>query len=235
MSGQKDSIVASQAVPQPLIDEDRRGPVVIELYTSQGCSSCPPADDVIGSLSAPNILPLSLSVDYWDYIGWPDTFGKSIFSDRQRRYAALARSSRIYTPQAIFDGSIELVGSNRSGVASAIQRCLRNQPPLEVKISFSGEELLIIVSGSTEECKGAHILLFDVLKDAAVKVLRGENSGRTLKFHNVVTDLRVVGTVSGDTSLRLPCQPPSSGTGFAVLVQHDGVGPVLGAASYSLS
>jgi hypothetical protein len=157
--------------------------VVVELYTSQGCSSCPPADELLSHLDQElegiEVIPLAFHVDYWDYIGWRDPFSNKTWSDRQRRYGRKFAEGRIYTPQLVVGGERHVVGSNRRDVTAAIRKSARRLAPVKARISErSVERLQVRASGP----KGANLYLVVHESDINTRVARGENAGR--KLHN---------------------------------------------------
>ena len=160
-------------------------PIVVELFTSQGCSSCPPADALLAELAGrEDVIALSLHVDYWDWIGWADTFADPAFSARQQAYAAVAGSSVVYTPQFVVGGADHVAGAKGMAVAEAVQARLAAQPEvLEVE---DGTLILSPIDGP------ARLILAEVTPSASVSILRGENAGREITYHHIVrgwTDL----------------------------------------------
>jgi hypothetical protein len=169
---------------------------VVELFTSQGCSSCPPADKVLAELSQihpkKNIFPLSFHVTYWDYIGWKDPYGNKEFSKRQERYAN-AIDSRLYTPQAVLNGSKDFVGSNRSTILHAVDSVLASQSSVSInlksKITDSSLDISYTIHCSSENFD---LNLALVEKGITNSVKRGENSGKTLSHENVVREFQTL-------------------------------------------
>ena len=173
-------------------------PVVIELFTSQGCSSCPPADRVlsrIGSeLAEASVYPLSFHVDYWNYIGWQDPFSSTAWSDRQKQYAAAKNSKRIYTPQLIVSGGKDCVGSKERCVRGAIADAKRSSPRGRVDVEKlrlvedgAALELSLLASGAGE--KPLRVMLAVHTSAMRTEVKRGENRGDTLRNDFVVREL----------------------------------------------
>lgn len=177
------------------------------------------------------VLPLTLSVDYWDYLGWPDTFGKAEHSARQRSYAAHWKSSRVYTPQAIIDGVQDIVGSKRQGVFDAVKARAAIATQARVEITESGPNVNVTISGdASAEASGATIWVIQFQVFGEVKVTRGECAGCTLHYHNIVREMRSAGQFNGfSATLSLEGQAPKAGFGIAIVVQKDGVGPIVGA------
>jgi hypothetical protein len=202
-------------------------PVVVELFTSQGCSSCPPADAFLTDLARQrhDILPLAFHVTYWDYLGWKDPYSFQAATTRQREYARTLGEDGVYTPQMVVDGVTGFVGSSRSDGLRAITSA--EPKPVPVSLARDGQGLLISVGTGAGHAK---ILLvgFDPMHETHVG--RGENSGRTLVETNIVRSLNAVGAWTGSAQ-RLRQQPPA-GEGFAVLLQADD-GRIIGAARLS--
>ncbi len=206
---------------------------VIELYTSQGCSSCPSADALFVELARdPSLLVLTLPVDYWDYLGWKDTLAHSAFSQRQRSYAKARGDGQIYTPQAIIDGAAHAVGSDRQAMSQIVKAHQASPMPLDVSISEQGAQIRIAVSGTA---RAGSIWVLTVARKRTVAIQRGENRGREVAYANVVRSLTRIGEWRGETmTLDIPASlvtHPDADT-FAVLVHSDDskIGRVIGAA-----
>ena len=205
--------------------------VVVELYTSQGCSSCPPADAMLASLSnREDIIALALHVDYWDYIGWKDAFADPAHTVRQRGYSQAAGKRTIYTPQMVVDGVDHVVGSNAMKLMDAIEAHRRVAKPADVRLRRQGDKVVISVSSKGNMPSGGSIIqVATVTPKAVVDIRRGENAGRTLEYHNVVRKLVEIGRWNGRGTYRATVQVPN-GVRIAVLVQPSASGPILGAA-----
>jgi hypothetical protein len=205
-------------------------PVVVELFTSQGCSSCPPADALLGELAQrPDIVALAFHVDYWDYIGWKDPFASPGTTARQRQYVGTLGLRMVYTPQMVVDGRIDVVGSHRSEVESAIEASAV-QPKLAVRIEDDGQgrHRAVIPAGHGA---AATIWLAVLDTDQETKVGRGENGGRTLREFNIVREWRQIGTWNGSAvTLPLEAAAGEDRNACAVIVQSGATGPILGAA-----
>jgi hypothetical protein len=161
---------------------------VIELFTSQGCSSCPPADKLLGEFAHdPSLLTLSLPVDYWDYLGWKDTLALHGHSNRQRAYS-LARGDRdVYTPQAVINGVVHVLGSDKAAIEKAIVETRENPKTLALPVTMKiadGKVTVFVPAAAGQD--GAEVWLCPVTANAPVTIGRGENSGRTLTYSNVV-------------------------------------------------
>lgn len=209
-----------------------RPPVVVELYTSQGCSSCPPAEAYMQELAKrDDVIGLEFHVDYWDYIGWKDMFANPAFTKRQKRYVNTLGARYVYTPQMVIGGNVHAVGSERDTVERHIrsaQRAAQSHPP--VILRREGETLVIEIGAA--KVRGAYDVTFVTFdKPHTTKVRRGENRGQTLVNANVVRELAVVGKWSGNpTTFRVSLAGKKGNGGCAVLVQKRGPGRVLAAA-----
>ena len=211
---------------------------VIELYTSQGCSSCPPADKLAAELNETraDLLVLSLAVDYWDFLGWTDTLASSENSDRQRKYAVRRGDQRVYTPQMVINGREHLVGSSRPQLEQALAFEKRHFGPLPVDVELTVTATSIDVSLTPMKAGKtmATVWALPVSSQVEVQIGAGENSGRTIHYTNVVRKMLPVGMFEGQPmTLRLPTSE-LMGPGVdsvAVLVQQDSLGvpgPILG-------
>ena len=168
------------------------GFAVLELFTSQGCSSCPPADEVLGKYASkndPHIFPLSFHVDYWDRIGWKDPFSKRIFTDRQRRYSE-SLNTNTYTPQLVINGTVELVGSDEKNVVGLVQNELKStrSNKIEIVSAVLSENRVLIRYKYLTDSKEVYLNAALVKKKMTTVVKTGENSGRTLINYNIVDD-----------------------------------------------
>jgi hypothetical protein len=208
---------------------------VVELFTSQGCSSCPPADALFAELADRNdLVTLAYHIDYWDYIGWPDSFGSKENSDRQRAYAERWGSSRVYTPQLVVNGAEDVVGSRRDEVTAAIAG---SSLPLPVSLSVTAKNMLKIRVDPKAGLPDAMIWLVTYRNRANVAIERGENEGETIAYTQIVTGRQLLGMweAATGTVLKMPLDEVlvAPSTGVAVLVQEeqDGLpGQMLGAA-----
>jgi len=201
-------------------------PVVVELFTSQGCSSCPPANAYLNELSRDrrDILPLAFHVTYWDRLGWKDPFSLPAATQRQDRYGHRFGDGS-YTPEMVVDGVASMVGSDRGDVASAIENAKRHsQTAATVSVTRNGEQLSIQVDSGRGAAK---VLLIGFDHEHTTAIGRGENSGRTLTEANVVRSIRSVGQWSG-TPLRLS-EPFPEGQDVAVVLEAPD-GQIIGAS-----
>ncbi len=214
-------------------------PTLVELFTSQGCSSCPPADAFVGDLAKrDDVIALSMHVTYWDYIGWTDPFGSEAATDRQKAYGRRLKRGMIYTPQMVIDGAYEEIGSNRTAVKRAIAKASA-APGLAIELALDNDDLVVSIPGAHFE-GAATVWLARYDAERVTEIPRGENSGRRLRNVNVVRDLREIGAWTGlPLELRLPASLLTSGEGgrdgCVVIVQEDGFGRVLGARRMALA
>jgi len=212
---------------------------VIELFTSQGCSSCPPADKLIAEYSQdPSVIALSLAVDYWDYLGWKDTLALNGHSIRQRAYARARGDRQVYTPQVVIDGAVHALGSDKAAIERAIRQIREQRSPLTlpVKMTQSGDTLTVSVPGSNGENLQAEIWLCPITKSVHVSIERGENTGHTFTYTNVVRRWIKLGDWSGKAqTFQVPVKDFQNGKiDSAAVVVQSGVASapklILGAA-----
>jgi hypothetical protein len=171
------------------------GKSVIELFTSQGCNSCPPADKLLGTLSQnPNLIPLTLSVDYWDYLGWKDTLALHAHTKRQRSYAKVRGDMNVYTPQAIVNGVKYAVGSDQSQISAALRNHPSNDPEIPLAVKRDGENISVDVGAGQGK---ATVWMLSVASKVEVKIVKGENKGETISYFNVVRAWRNLGAYTG--------------------------------------
>jgi len=211
---------------------DQHSPVVVELFTSQGCSSCPPAEAFLGELAKrKDVIALEFHVDYWDYIGWKDQFAKPAFTGRQKKYVSSLKGRYSYTPQMVIDGRTHVVGSNRSEVEALIEKFYAaDDAGPSIKMSRAGDSLTVNV-GQGSGASNYDVLLVTFDKPHVTEVRRGENRGRMLKNANVVREVVPLGKWSGKaSSYKVSLSGKDGDGGCAVLVQKPGQGPVLAAA-----
>lgn len=176
---------------------------VVELFTSQGCSSCPAADKLLGELSRdPSLITMSLSVDYWDYLGWKDTLALHGHSDRQRAYAEARGDREVYTPQVVINGVAHALGSDKSAIEKAIAQSRRNPTTLSLPVTMSvadGKVTVKVPEAQGEKLSG-EVWLCPVTNKIAVHVGRGENHDRMLTYHNVVRRWIKLGDWNGNAA-----------------------------------
>lgn len=205
-------------------------PVVVELFTSQGCSSCPPADAFMQALTAdPGVLALSLHVDYWDYIGWADSFAKPQFTERQKAYARAIGSRTIYTPQIVVAGAERVEGSQPAVVADLVAKHMGAPQPVALTLTRSGERLSLTAESAAPLPGPARVQLVRYRPEQTVEIERGENAGKTVTYRNIVTSWTVLGEWDGTAPFEAEAEVEGSDR-VAVIVQAAGPGGVLAAA-----
>ena len=233
------SIIAIVAVVRPAYADPR---AVVELFTSQGCSSCPPADKLMGELAKdPSIITLSMPIDYWDYLGWKDTLADARFSARQKAYSHMRGDRDVYTPQAVVNGSIHVIGSDRAGIEGAIGDTDKGGEVMSVPVSMSisGKQINVSVAASRNSSPvpmHGEVWICSVSKEVPISIGRGENRGREITYHNVVRNVLKVGDWNGSAgNWTVPLENISrEGVDAAAVYVQDGnrekPGPMLGAA-----
>ena len=212
--------------------------VVVELFTSQGCSSCPPADRLLGELAVrDDVIALSFHVDYWNYIGWADPFSSSESTARQHAYRQAMGLRYVYTPQMVVGGAHEVVGSRRGDVLRAIRQA-RGEPRIAIEVARPDAATAIVTLGEgPPPPRPAAVWLFAFDDRHSTDIRRGENEGVTLTNVHVVRAARRVGTWSGQRSrieLPLSMMGIDGQDGCAIFVQPEGGGRIYGAAMFSL-
>ena len=173
---------------------------VVELFSSQGCSSCPPADKLLGELAQDRSLVVaSLPIDYWDYLGWKDTLARPRHTARQRGYAAVRGDRQVYTPQVIVNGLTHVIGSDREAIEGAIARTKVQAATLTVPVSVNvgTDEITVDINPKKEAEAVAEVWLWAMARAIPVAVQRGENRGRTVTYHNVVRQWVKLGVWTG--------------------------------------
>jgi len=211
---------------------------VVELFTSQGCSSCPPADTLLKTLADdPSIMALTLPVDYWNYLGWKDTFASSRNSDRQRSYAKVRGDGSIYTPQVVVNGIQHVNGASKAEIENAIGATSKSLGPDRIPVRFWQENnTLNIATGGAQPghpVEEATIWFGVVQTSGTVDVTQGENKGKSLTYTNIVRELTPIGLWKG---LPMQIQIPRGAVMLAetqksvVLIQEGRAGPIIGAA-----
>jgi hypothetical protein len=218
---------------------------VIELFTSQGCSSCPPADTLMAEYARdPAVIAMSLAVDYWDYLGWKDTLALAGHTSRQRAYAKARGDRQVYTPQVVVDGAVHALGSDKAAIERAIRQTREQSSPLLLPVTIvqTGDRLIVTVPASSDEKGQAEVWLCPITRSVPVSIGRGENSGHTVTYTNVVRRWIKLGDWTGKAeTFEVPINDVRSGgidfDSAAVLVQS-GVASapklILGAAQIAL-
>ncbi|MGR3504219.1 DUF1223 domain-containing protein [Pseudaestuariivita sp.] len=203
--------------------------VLVELYTSQGCYSCPPADKLLGELAErDDVIPLALHVDYWDYIGWKDIFAKPAHTQRQRAYAKTWNERMIYTPQMVVGGLHPVVGSRPMDVAELIQKHAMAEPVVALELTRSGDSVAIVAT-ALSDVPAAEVHLVRYTPEQTVDIKRGENRGKRLTYHNIVTSWQTLATWDAAAPLELTAEAAGDAP-VVVIVQAEGYGMVLSAA-----
>jgi hypothetical protein len=232
---------AASAVAVPFIGgraQAANAPVLVELFTSQGCSSCPPADKLAGKLAQrDDVIVASLNVDYWDYLGWRDTLAKKEYTQRQYDYARARGDGQVYTPQMVMNGALHAVGSNSSNVAKAIDdaRALSSRVPMDVSVSAS--EVSINIGGDAA-LGGGDVWLMGIKAKVEVQIERGENSGSTVVYHNVVHRLSPAGMWKGKPEqlvMSRKAVAPHGCTSCVAVLQKPNGGEIMGLAKFPLT
>lgn len=206
-------------------------PVVVELYTSQGCSSCPPADALLARLARrDDVIALALHVDYWDYIGWKDSFARPEFGMRQKAYARAAGHGTVYTPQIIVNGVDQVVGSKPMLFAEILARHLSRPAPVALSVVRRGARLRVTAEPPGDAAPGEMLVqLVRYTPEQTVRIGHGENAGKTITYANIVTEWRTVKRWNGQERLDLELTVDGAQPG-AVLIQKVGPGEIVASA-----
>ena len=222
------AVTTALSFATPLVAQN--GPVVVELYTSQGCSSCPAADAILHELAdRDDVIALALHVDYWDYIGWKDTFGNPAHSERQRAYAAAGQRRSVYTPEMIVHGQTDIVGAKAMALSKAIAEHARQTPRVALGLTRAGGSLNISAQklGAVTGLMTVHMLRYTPRQ--MTEITRGENAGKTIEYANVVEGWQVLGTWDGTEPLTLEAAAPGDKPAV-VIIQAQNAGAILAAA-----
>jgi hypothetical protein len=221
----------------PLGSRAISAPVVVELFTSQSCSSCPPADALLGEFAdEEQIIAIGYHVNYWDRLGWRDRFATRWGTERQYQYAAANDEHRVYTPQMIVDGETPVVGSDERQVRRLIATAHSVAKPATPSLRWKAPGVLRIELPESSGVAGAEIVLirFDVRR--TTHIVRGENGGKRLVYHHVARERLILGAYSGQArGMEVEVPPSDTEWGVAVLVQGSGPGRIWGAASLRAS
>ncbi|MBX9591414.1 MAG: DUF1223 domain-containing protein [Hyphomonadaceae bacterium] len=211
---------------------------VVELYTSQSCAACPAADAVLNQLAKrDDIIAVSLSVDYWDYLGWKDTLAQPKFSERQKAYAKVLGDGMIYTPQMVVNGAVHVNGTDELKISAAIEKTNKTVALSHVPVNLSAtDDKLTIKIGAAplgSAVREATVWLGVLSPSVQVPIARGENKGKTITYSNVVRDLMPIGMWNGramTVQLQRNSIMHTGADRCVVLVQQGPVGPIVGAA-----
>jgi len=216
---------------------------VVELFTSQGCSSCPPADKLAGELAHdPSLIVMSLPIDYWDYLGWKDTLALPGHGNRQRAYSKVRGDREVYTPQVVVNGVVHTLGSDKAAIENAVAQSRKQDGTLSLPLSMSvtSDNIAITVPAAKGTPEKGEIWLCPITKDVTVTIGKGENTGHTVTYHNVVRRWVKLGDWNGAArSFSVPVQDVTAvgGDAVAVVVQagtKEAPGNMLGASLANL-
>ncbi|HEV8033833.1 DUF1223 domain-containing protein [Yoonia sp.] len=204
------------------------GPVVVEFYTSQGCSSCPPADEILRDLAKrDDVIALALHVDYWDYLGWKDIFANPAFTQRQHAYARAANASSVYTPQMIINGVEQVVGSRPMQVMDALQAQKEAGNLFDLKLTRL--EGAVLITAEPGQGGDYAVQLVRYMPEETVDIRHGENAGRNLTYTNIVTSWDVIAEWDGRSPLAFEAYVEGDSP-IVVILQRSTDGPIVGAA-----
>ena len=225
--------LAAPALAQDAGAEDGAGhrqPVVVELFTSQGCASCPPADEFLAELAEHDeVIPLALHVDYWDYIGWADSFAQAKFTERQKNYARAVKSRMVYTPQMIVGGVDRVEGNTPDAVVKLIGKHLAERHPVHLTVERQGDLVVIRAVAEPPLTEPVDVQLVRYQPQAQVTIERGENAGKTVTYHNIVTEWSKIAVWPGAAPLEMTA-PAAGAEPVVVILQEMGPAEVLAAA-----
>lgn len=227
------ALTAAGPLAEPVAAEPPSSPrVVVELFTSQGCYSCPPAEAILGELAdRDDVLALEFHVDYWDYIGWKDPFASPAFTNRQRAYRGALNARYVYTPQMVIDGRVDEVGSRRMAVDKKIRAASdakqASAAPIVSLTRAPDGAVRVRVDGAADG-KAYEIILAAFDDRHSTEVPRGENAGKTLVNRHVVRDFRTLGDWDGGPAERtVAAEDAVQADGLAVLIQEKDYGPII--------
>lgn len=223
--------VVSVCAAAPAAPASAARPTIVELYTSEGCSSCPPAEAMIEALAGrEDVLPLAFHVDYWDGLGWRDRFGLKESAERQRELAAKLGLSTVGTPQMIVEGRKAVWGANRPELERALQTPRPPSPNISIALTGSGNALTVRLPAGPM-CDACDVYLVGYLPRAVTPVARGENAGRTLTEVNIVRYIHKIGTTGAPASeWTVPLDSlPADASRIVVFLQSASSGAILGA------
>jgi hypothetical protein len=235
-----DAAAAPKQEYVPIILSSVPAPMVVELFTSEGCSSCPPADALLGELAQRQyVLPLSFHVDYWDYIGWKDRFADPLYTRRQHAYAEAQGSSMVYTPQMIVAGAIDVVGSDRKAVEKALKVAYTRNTMYRIHVMREDDGRVVVQFPDAQIGVPATVWLVTYQRSAESHVNAGENAGHDLMTYNVVRSLQKVGMWTGpatEIELKLDQQAKAnSPDACAIIANQAEHGPIIAAAAFNFA
>lgn len=204
--------------------------VVVELYTSQGCSSCPPADELLAEMvGRDDVIALAFHVDYWDYLGWKDSFGSPGFTARQHGYAQAVNATTVYTPQMIIGGVDHVIGSKAMEVMDYVAAHRAEVDLVTMQASRSGDNIQI---QAQPKATGLGNLVVQVVRynpEETVAIRRGENAGKSINYVNIVKSVQVIGRWDGVNPLNVSTAAPGNDA-TVIIIQRDKFGPILASA-----
>lgn len=209
-------------------------PVVVELFTSQGCSSCPPADRLLTELATHDyVIALALHVDYWDYLGWADIFAQPAFSNRQRRYARAWGERSVYTPQMVVQGVAYMVGSRADEIQRQIMLAEESDAKVELVARNDGADIEIILRPTNGVASEADIQLVRYSTGETVMIERGENAGKSVEYVNIVESWENLGRWDGLSTTTMTVPAAEAGE-YVVIIQAPGPGEIYAASRVSV-
>lgn len=209
---------------------------VVELFTSQGCSSCPAADALLGRLAnRDDVIAISMAVDYWDYLGWKDTLAQAKFTERQKAYARTLGDGMVYTPQMVINGVAHVNGSDEARMERALEKSAKSVAHVPVRLAMVDDKLVVEIDAAPPGTPVHEATIWLAVMSSAVEVpiARGENRGKTITYSNVVRELIPIGLWSGkamSVQLERHSFMRADASRCAVLVQQGQAGPIIGAA-----
>lgn len=208
-------------------------PVVVELYTSQGCSSCPPADAYFADalVGRSDVIALALHVDYWDYIGWKDDLANPAYSERQRNYARVAGKRSVYTPQMVIGGEDFVIGTKPAQVSAYIDKHSTRETGLTIDVRRDAGSLVVDLASSNADASELVVFAVEYEPMTMREIKRGENAGRSLLYANTVTSWTEIGTWDGQGDVTLTADVAEGAV--AILVQKERYGRILASAVLS--
>jgi len=212
----------------PTMAQDNK--VVVELYTSQGCSSCPPADALLHDLAGrSDVIALALHVDYWDYLGWKDDFADPAYTARQHRYAQAANATTVYTPQMVIAGKDHVIGSKAMEVLDYVVSNRSAPAQVAMSITRNGGAVQINAQSNAGRLGQMVVQVVRYTPQESVAIRRGENAGKTISYNNIVNSWETAGTWDGARPLSISA-PAAGADPIVVIIQRDKHGPILAAA-----
>ena len=229
------ALLAALSSGSAVAADGKRPKAVVELFTSQGCNSCPPADVMLGQLAAKDdVIALAYHVDYWDYLGWKDTLASPDNTARQQEYARALGNRSVYTPQAIVNGQVHMNGAKHAKVDAAVERMAgtRSGLTVDVDVAYKGGSVIITTGKASMPVTDAHVVLVYFHPATKVEIARGENKGRQFTFRNAVAGFHTAGMWHGaPTRYELPMSEIAKRGvgGCAVLIQERTAGGLPGA------